>query len=191
MTTDEDSTAPRAAWVSLATPEGGGTHVRIEHQGEKWVVTGVYVHGPEVTASALQSVPISQLDLVMNLSTMNLYDLQTLMKHGGHGAPTLDDDADNVSTALLRGQAEGAPRELRLIEPAAEGRPKLTRPDGSDPDGFYQLVARAYAEYAPRTRAPAVEIAKEADVPIGTARGWVREARRRGHLRPGRQGKVG
>lgn len=45
-------------------------------------------------------------------------------------------------------------------------------------------VARAYQDFAPRTRKPAAEIAKEADVPIGTAHGWVREARRRGHLPP-------
>jgi hypothetical protein len=191
VTEDEDTAPERATWVSIASPDGGGTHMRITRRGDRWVVTDVYLHASEVTAADLQSVPIGQLDLSMNLTTTDLYDLQTLMKYGGHGAPTLNDDAGDVSTAVLRAQAEDAPPELRLIEPRAKDRPKLTRPAGRDPDAFYQQVARAYAEYASQTRAPAIEIAKEAGVPVGTARGWVREARRRGHLRPGRQGKVG
>jgi hypothetical protein len=156
----------------------------------QWVVTGVYVHGPEVTASTLQAVPVSQLDLIMNLSTMDLFDLQTLMKYGGHGAPTLSDDGE-VSTAALRAQAEGAPEELRLIEPLAQDRATLTRPDGSNPDAFYARVADAYREHALRSRAPSVGIATEAGVPVATARSWVREARRRGHLPPGKKGKAG
>lgn len=70
-------------------------------------------------------------------------------------------------------------------------RKRLTRPDGADPDEFYPLVARAYFEYAPKTRAPAKEIAAEAGVPVATAHRWIREARRRGFLPPARKGKAG
>jgi len=73
----------------------------------------------------------------------------------------------------------------------AEERPRLTRPDGLAPDEFYSRVAAAYSEYAPRTRAPAKEIAAEAKVPITTVHRWIREARRRGFLPPARKGKAG
>lgn len=70
-------------------------------------------------------------------------------------------------------------------------RPRLTRPDGSAPDDFYRLVARAYGTYAAESRAPGKAMAHEAGVPTTTAHRWIREARRRGHLPPGRRGVAG
>lgn len=189
----------KAIWLTIATPEGGGTHMRITRSGDRWVVSDVYVHGSEVTASDLQSIPISQMDLFMNLASDNLDDLESLWSARSSAVPgdasalwKVTWDSPEPTFDELKASAENAPNEIEMLfKPIAQDRPKLTRPDGSDPDGFYLGVARAYAEYAPRTRAPAIEIANEAGVPVGTARGWVREARRRGHLRPGRQGKVG
>lgn len=65
-------------------------------------------------------------------------------------------------------------------------RPPLTRPDGTDPDGFARRVAEAYADAVAARQSPAEAIREEADVPLATARGWIREARRRGALAPGR-----
>jgi hypothetical protein len=38
----------------------------------------------------------------------------------------------------------------------------LRRPDRSDPDAFYALVASAYGQYAEESKAPAKAIAEEA-----------------------------
>jgi hypothetical protein len=187
---DDENPPSRAAWLSIASPAGGGTHLRISGHGDRWVVDGIYLHAPEITATALQRVPVNQVDLAMNLGgPVDLEALKISIMYGGLGVPVLDEPPE-PTLAELRKQSDAAPRELRLVEPLAD-RPRLGRPDGTDPDGFYAEVARAYIEYARQTRAPAPEIAREAGVPAGTARGWVKEARRRGHLRPGRKGKAG
>ncbi len=74
---------------------------------------------------------------------------------------------------------------------AREPRAPLTRPDGKDPDAFYERVAVAYREMVLTHRNVAVALAEEANVPPGTVHRWVLEARRRGFLPPARQGRAG
>lgn len=170
MKQEASAPAPRSQWWSLSRPDGG-IHVKVTEEDGRWTVTDVYVHGHGVTMADLQEVPLRQLDRIMNLGTPD----------GIHGAA-------DPSLAELRKLAASAPPELP--NPASD-RPRLTRPDGTDPDGFYTVVADAYREYATRMRNPAIEIAGEAGVPVATARTWVREARRRGKLPEGRKGKAG
>lgn len=60
------------------------------------------------------------------------------------------------------------------------------------PDRFYADVAHLYLALQQEGEdAPAPVIAAANDVPVTTVRGWVRQARRRGHLQPGRPGRVG
>jgi hypothetical protein len=184
------------AWISIASPEGGGTSMRIIRRGGRWVVDGVYVHGPEITASALKAIPVGRLDLVTNLmtkGTLYIYERETVMKLGDNAYPFYplrDGVVEEPSLAMLREQARGAPRELRIPGPASD-RGRLTRPDRSDPDKFYDRVAEAYREYAAQSRSPATKMAEEANVPVTTVHRWIREARRRGYLPAGRAGKAG
>lgn len=64
------------------------------------------------------------------------------------------------------------------------------RPDRSDPDRFYRMVAEVYRWRAERSSKPALLMAEQADVPVATARRWIAEARRRGHLAPGSRGRA-
>lgn len=66
-------------------------------------------------------------------------------------------------------------------------RPRLVRPDGTDPDEFSQAVARAYNAYAVTGPRPALGMAREAGVPLATVNRWIREARSRGALPPTRR----
>lgn len=59
------------------------------------------------------------------------------------------------------------------------------------PDTFYDAVATAYRSLVANSSRPIGELAAANDVPVTTAQRWVREARRRGKLPPGRPGKSG
>jgi hypothetical protein len=182
--------APLTMWWSLGLPDGGGAHIGLTDSGDGWKITDVYVHGPEVFATTLLAVPLSQVSAMVNL--LGQWDPATIadaVNSLDWGQRVIADPEQEPSLADLREWAQDAPAQFRVRRD--ENRPKLTRPDGSDPDGFAARVAAAYREYVQVTRSPAVEIAKEAAVPVATARSWVREARRRGKLPAGRQGKAG
>lgn len=175
-------------WLSLSSPEGGGTHLRLtQPEDGRPTVTGVYIHGPEITSTMVQgaSLSVSRLRTIFDVIGADLGTLETVIKYGGYGVTPIEGADQDV--AQLEARAADAPAELRLIDPAR--REPLTRPDGSDPDGFYQRVADAYRDYAPRTRGPAAEMAREAGVPVRTAHGWIHEARRRGFLPPSRKAR--
>lgn len=187
---DYESQPPLTLWWSLRLPGGGGVHMKVQDTGTggSWVVTDVYMHAPEVTTTLLRGTPLSQLDLIMNL--VGGFDPDTIAEaHQEMGQQVISDPDSEPTLAELRHLAETAPAELPT-PPVAE-RPRLTRPDGTNPDGFYTLVGAAYREYALQSHAPAIEIANEAGVPVATARTWVREARRRGKLPTGTRGKAG
>ena len=68
---------------------------------------------------------------------------------------------------------------------------RLKIPDGAKPDSFYQQVAKTYSHLARGSNRPAAELAEANEVPVTTAHRWVKEARRRGFLPPGRKGRRG
>jgi hypothetical protein len=53
------------------------------------------------------------------------------------------------------------------------------------PDSFYAEVAELYGRAVLASDRPANEIAEANEVPVTTVHGWIKEARRRGHLPPG------
>lgn len=63
---------------------------------------------------------------------------------------------------------------------------ELSRPTGRDPESHYRHVAQVFVEATEAGRSPAETIARAAGIPLATARGWIREARRYGFLTPGR-----
>lgn len=78
----------------------------------------------------------------------------------------------------------------RRTRPPTEPVPVLCRPDRTDPDGHSARVAAAYRIALTHGPDPSRRIADAAGVPHTTVVGWVREARRRGHLPPGQRGRA-
>jgi hypothetical protein len=64
-------------------------------------------------------------------------------------------------------------------------------PPGRKPDWFYQEVANQYSRLVAASNRPAAEMAEIHGIPITTVHRWVKEARRRGFLGPGRKGRRG
>lgn len=59
------------------------------------------------------------------------------------------------------------------------------------PESFYDAVAGGYRALVASSSRPIADLAAANEVPLTTAQRWVREARRRGKLPPGRPGKSG
>jgi len=59
------------------------------------------------------------------------------------------------------------------------------------PESFYDAVAGGYRALVASSSRPIADLAEANEVPLTTAQRWVREARRRGKLPPGRPGKSG
>jgi hypothetical protein len=84
------------------------------------------------------------------------------------------------------------PETTRLLPwdvPVIEG--PVQAPKGRITEEFLAHVASAYAWAAAQGLAPAPAIAEQADVPVRTVHGWISQARKRGHLPPGRPGRAG
>lgn len=145
-------------------------HVRITGRDGRTIVTDVYIHGSEITPEIMRGISMSRIQATINLI----------------GGLPLDEKGVEPSLAELRQRADSVQRRATNSK-----RPRLTRPNGKDPEEFYARVAEAYREYAPHTQAPAKEMATEAGVPITTAHRWISEARRRELLPVGRKGRAG
>ena len=81
-------------------------------------------------------------------------------------------------------------------EPATRPRARIAAPLRSNavrgyPDAFYEAVASAYRQLVATSSRPVGDLAAANGVPVTTAQRWVKEARRRGLLAPGRPGKAG
>ena len=135
--------------------DGAETDVWI-HYGQdseaRLVVDGVHLGGTRVLADDLRSVPIGQIERLLNTGALQ----------AGEGAA-----------------------EVLLVED------KLVRRPGDSPQAFARKVARQYRYYASASSSPTKSLAEASEVPMSTARWWIREARRLGELPPGRKGKVG
>lgn len=93
-----------------------------------------------------------------------------------------------AANAQLHASAPDAPPRRAAATIPARLRTNAVR---GYPDAFYDAVASAYRHLSATTPRPVVELAAANGVPVTTAQRWVKEARRRLLLAPGRAGKAG
>lgn len=105
---------------------------------------------------------------------------------------------DNITTDTLRALPVSRLENLHGVTGVAVPQQQfvrelapLKRHQGEDPDEFSGRVAYYYRVFAAISSRPAMEIAQHSGVPVGTVRGWIREARLRGKLPPGTRGRAG
>ena len=215
--TDDDNQDD--GWESYVPPDGAdGCHIRWHRDDAgRWVPTGLYLHGSELTPDMLRAISLPRLAAMQNAEMEemdyvakaraagmivqprpDLWIIETVRDRWARGSgltlAELEQRAADVRAGqelTARHEAESAAHDAELRETWSQTRPAITRPDGSDPEAFYRNVAIAYRQYATGTKAPARAIADEAGVPVTTVHRWVREARQRGFLPQGRRGRVG
>lgn len=182
------------AEFEMDSPESGGPWVRVHVEQDQYallvqttrrdgrrVINRVVIAGPEIDSGVLKRLPIGRI--AADLNRRGEWPEVAPTPEEGGADHFLSKDVDRL---LLADQAGST-----VFVEEESTRPRLTRPDGKDPEGFYSAVGQAYREALATTSAPAVALAEEAGVPIATVRGWIREARRRSFLPPARKGRAG
>jgi len=196
-------------WVELriASDHAPRLLAKIEERDGRGVVTRLVLIGDRLDAQTLRALPLNRVESVANhplygvgLGVTKPIDPEVLadLSRRGELFPAEVESIDQALTAFLRKVPEPDPDwewqddgDQVVVRGGGQAREPLTRPDGTDPDGFSRQVAAAYADAALRTSAPAKRLADEAGVPVTTVHRWVREARQRGHLPPARKGRAG
>lgn len=166
-----------AGWVCYAAEVPGlfAFARLVEDARGQLVVRDLLVSADErMSATDLQSVKLGQIEREVNAWPGHMREL--LMKPPAERDAFVEAFREGMTKPL-----KASPDPVQISE-----RPKLQRPSGGDPDAFYDLVARAFREVSAQTARPAPVLAEEAGVPVATVRRWIAEARRRGHLPPGR-----
>lgn len=173
--------ADDGVWIPGEFPKASGRGlIRVREVEGRWIVTGLVVLAEEVTSRTLKNLPqLAGIARILNADP----------DYRDHVRKAVEPRTRALTGAIERAY-EGAPRRAS-VKTMQGARPQLTRPDGRDPEGHARRVAAAYVEAVQRGEAPAPALAAEAGVPVATVRGWIREARRRGFLLPGRKGRPG
>jgi hypothetical protein len=169
-------------WFQFTLVDGMGVAVKLTEREGEWVTSELYVDAQHLTPARLRSIPLARLEAAANKNP-EAYRYAVDAASG----------QDEPTFAELRASFDATRKTARLgdVHVVKSGRQQLKRPTGDDPDGFYRQVGKAYREYAAVTKKAVASIANEAEVPVGTAQRWVKEARRRGFLPPGERGKTG
>jgi hypothetical protein len=167
-------------WVSGEFPKVGVRGLtRLARDGEDWIVTALVLVGSEINSQTLKGLPLGAITLAMRTDKQLAEQLSKRQTAQVRGLSQVLDTALTQAARVDQDDWQPPPRE------------RLSRPTGADPDGHARAVAAAYEEAVRLGKSPGPTIAEEAGVPVATARGWIQEARRRGHLAKGRRGRAG
>jgi hypothetical protein len=148
--------------------------------GGRLVVSGLRIDGAP-SAELLRAIPVGRIEAAANAQLSVINDvIVTNVPANSRPRPLIAPDSGDDGWETTD-PAQATERADRADLARTRGRP----------DVFYRQVADVYLDLAQDSHRPASEIADTHGVPVSTAHRWVREARRRGFLPPGRPGKTG
>jgi hypothetical protein len=182
--TPEPLQALRDGWF-LFQPGRGDAYIRFRERPDgRLVVSEMYLRADGgITSEQLRALPVARAEAAANspaakedvlLASAIMTDAVEVpvLSRRGAGSDSSPIAFADISTGVA------APR-LKLR--ASRGRARRA-------DEFYRAVADAYSWLATQSKRPAAELAERNGVPVTTVHRWVKEARRRGFLGPGRRG---
>jgi hypothetical protein len=184
------------SWCKVRVSQDVIASFKVTERRGRHAVTEMYVVGGKLAPSMLRTLPLTRVEDLANadLSYLEPWRVKWAVDQP---EPSLADLRSPVNALRLGDSVESG----RVVEATAElvttgtitaaaQRPRLERPDGKDPDAFYERVADAHRDVTSRTPRVIEALAAEADVPPGTVRRWILESRRRGYLSPARGGRA-
>ena len=158
------------------------------------VLVGLRLDGTP-TAEVLRSIPVGRIEAAANAQ---LTVAETVAANGnGVPEPPVRVRTRVPAPATAGGYGWETTDPVRAVARPVPGRGSGAGDPGTDtgrrgrPDDFYREVARAYLDLAQTSTRPASELAETRRVPVTTTHRWIKEARRRGFLPPGRPGTAG
>lgn len=164
-------------WVNLRLDGDRTVHVRFDDASDgRLVAIELYLADAAIDAQLLKRIPLERLEALVNQPETAQRLRERLREPGSPKMPTFD-QPDWRSAMRVRRQVRA-----RVEVPDLRGR---------YPDDFYKDVAHAYGWCIANGEQPAVAIADANEVDVNTVRRWIKEARRRGALPAGRQGRAG
>lgn len=187
-------------WITVAWRESSRRlSLRIEERqdGRLQIVELRLAHAAGLSGAELRDLQLGAWEAQMNAPEIAAALRAQLRERGPDDFYELD-----LGNERLAGELEGDPPglddgglEFRFpagvsfaVSVAVEPRLNLAALSGGKrPDAFYRDVAEAYSWLAGRERRPAKSLAAINEVPASTVHRWVKEARRRGLLGPGRR----
>jgi len=159
--------------------------------GGRILLLGLRIDGAP-TAELLRGIPVGRIEAAANAQLTFVDDVLVRLP---------DRRAVATRPRWPSGASPLAPEPLagwETTDPATAARRPARRPRTAAgtvrrgrPDRFYHDVATAYLKPAQVSPRPVAELAQANGIPQTTAHRWIREARRRGYLPPGRPGKAG
>ncbi|GAA2600102.1 hypothetical protein GCM10010399_33620 [Dactylosporangium fulvum] len=168
-------------WRQDDPPLAGTVRVRIGvGAGGRLVLTGLLIDGTP-SADLLRAIPVGRIEAAAN-AQLAVVDtpLGTAPVLNIRARPVTAPVAEDVGWEMVE-PALAVARTASSTAVRLRGRP----------DVFYREVADVYLNFAQASPRPACDLADQHGVPVSTAHRWVKEARRRGFLPPGRPGKSG
>ena len=144
------------------------------------ILAGLHIDGTP-SADLLRAIPVGRIEAAANaqLSVIDDEIVASVLRNPRArplAPPESADDGWEITDPV-----RAVPRAHQQEVARSRGRPDL----------FYREVADVYLDLAQASHRPASDIAAQHGVPVSTAHRWVKEARRRGFLPPGRPGKTG
>lgn len=166
--------------------------------GRLRIVEILLYDGAGISGAMLRDLPLGAWEAQMNAPEMAALLRERLADDGPYALSDLESEHDSVWMDELPADADDGALEFHFstsdlksfvavaVEPQLDvGADQL--PPGKRPDAFYRAVADAYSWLGGHMRHPAVELAEINHVPTSTVHRWIKEARRRGLLGPGRR----
>lgn len=150
-------------------------HVRVEaHDDGRLGLAELRVIG-QLSSDLLRAIPVGRIEATAN-AQLTVVDAAVVP------APTR-----RRRNAPLRHPRPPTPNDTGWEQPPSDapGAPR------GRPDRFYADIAAEYQDLTSSSRRPAADLADRHSVPVSTTHRWIKEARRRGLLAPGRPGKAG